>query len=59
MKGHLMPKSFSLYPPVLSFAAMVAGIGCYSIPAALIVGGGLVTAGWVAYFAMHVRAEKR
>ena len=45
----------SLYPPLVGFAALLGGIGLVSVPAALIVGGALILAGWVARFALAVR----
>lgn len=48
--------TFSLYPPALAFAALMVGIGLVSVPAALIVGGGLVLAGWIFRLELHRRA---
>ncbi len=52
-----MPKTFSLYPPFAALAVLCVGIGLWSVPAALIVGGALVLAAWLAYFAVHVKAR--
>lgn len=49
-------KSFSLYPPAGALVVLAVGVGFYSVPAALIVSGGLVLAAWVAYFAHHAKA---
>lgn len=46
---------FSLYPPLVAFAALEAGIGMESVPVALIVGGGLVLATWGARFVYALR----
>lgn len=53
-----MNRSFSLYPPIVAFLALVLGIGLVSVPAALIVGGALFLAIWFAYFLHHVRTAK-
>jgi hypothetical protein len=50
-------KSFSLYPPAGALVVLAVGVGFFSVPAALIVSGGLVLAAWVGYFGWNLRAK--
>jgi len=52
-----MKRSFSLYPPFGALLVLSVGVGLVSVPAALIVSGGLVLAAWVAYFVAHARSS--
>lgn len=50
-----MMRSFSLYPPAVALIVLAVGIGLVSVPAALIVSGGLILAAWAAFFVAHAR----
>ena len=51
-----MKPSFSLYPPAGALVVLAVGVGMVSIPAALMVAGGIVLAAWIAYFVWNARA---
>ena len=50
--------TFNAYPPIVGFVALIVGIGMWSVPAALVVGGALVLAAWGAYFWNRIRGAQ-